>query len=79
MSKSCFIDLKSEKNRPLSNEELNVLGVTIDENLKWNSHLKKPYKIFMQHRRINDNKPDDLHKIIYHILFESHLIYGITL
>ena len=56
MSKSCFIDFKSEKNSPLPNEELKVLiqnieikrvteakflGVTIDENLNWNSHLKK--------------------------------------
>ena len=59
MSKSCFIDFKSEKNSPLPNEELKVLiqnieikhvteakflGVTIDENLNWNSHLKKLYK-----------------------------------
>ena len=58
MSKSCFIDFKSEKNS-LPYEEFNVLiqnikikrvteakflGVTIDENLNWNSHLKKLYK-----------------------------------
>ena len=56
MSKSCFIDFKSEKNSTLPNEELNVLiqnieiervtedkslGVTIDVHLNWNSHLKK--------------------------------------
>ena len=59
MSKICFIEFKSEKNSTLPNEELNVLiqnieikrvteakflGVTIDENLNWNSHLKKLYK-----------------------------------
>ena len=56
MSKSCFIDYKSEKNSPLPNEELKVLiqnieikpvteakfvVVTIDENLNWYSHLYK--------------------------------------
>ena len=59
MSKSCFIDFKSEKNSSLPNEELKVLiqnieikrvteakflEVAIDENLHWNSHLKKLYK-----------------------------------
>ena len=59
MSKSCFIDFKSKNINALPNEELNVLiqnieikrvteakflGVTIDENLNWNSHLKKLYK-----------------------------------
>ena len=58
MSKSCFIDFKSEKNS-LPNSELNVLiqnieikrlteanflEVTIDENLNWNSHLKNCIK-----------------------------------
>ena len=27
---------------------------------------------------IKDNIPDDLHKSLYHTLFESHLTYGIT-
>ena len=59
MSKRCFIDFKSEKKSPIPNEKCNVLiqtieikrvteakflEVTIDENLNWNSHLKKLYK-----------------------------------
>ena len=51
MSKSCFNDLKSEKDNTLRNEELNVLiqnmelkfvtetkflSVTIDEDINWN-------------------------------------------
>ena len=59
MSKIGFIDFKSEKNSQLPNEELNVLiqnieikrvteakflGVTINENLNWDSNLKKLYK-----------------------------------
>ena len=91
MSKSCFIDFKSEKNSPLPNEELKVLiqnieikRVTeaIDENLNWNSHLKKLYKKLSCStgilNTIKDNIPDDLHKSLYHTLFESHLTYGIT-
>ena len=97
MSKSCFIDFKSEKNSPLPNKELKVLiqnieikrvtaakflGVTIDENLNWNSHLKKLYKKLSCCtgilNTIKDNIPDDLHKSLYHTLFESHLTYGIT-
>ena len=96
MSKSCFIDFKSEKNS-LPNEELNVLiqnieikrvteaiflAVTIDENLNWNSHLKKLYKELSCStgilNNIKDIIPDDLHKSLYHTLFESHLTYGIT-
>ena len=64
MSKSCFIDFKSEKINALPNEELNVLiqnieikrvteatflGVTIDENL---NTLKNCIKIVMLHRHI---------------------------
>ena len=79
MSKSCFIDFKSKKNS-LPNEELNVLiqnieikpvteakflEVTIDENLNWNSHLKKLYKKLSCStgilNTIKDNIPDDLH------------------
>ena len=36
----------------------------------------------MLHRHIKcytkDNIPDDLHKSLYHTLFESHITYGIT-
>ena len=92
--KSCFIDFKSEKNSPLPNDELNFLiqnievkrvtkakflEVTIDKNLNCNSHLYKNFScttgIF---NTIKDNIPDDLHKSLYHTLFESHLTYGIT-
>ena len=62
--------------------EAKFLGVTIHENFNWNSHLKKLYKKFSCSTGIlnvrKDNIPDDFHKSLYHILFESHLTYGIT-
>ena len=58
------------------------LGVTIDENLNWYSHLSKLTKKLASCsgmlNRIRDNIPCELHKDLYHTLFESHLTYGIT-
>ena len=91
MSKSCFIDFKSEKNSPLPNEELKVLiqnikiervteakflGVTINENLK--KLFKKLSCSTGILNTIKDNIPDDLHISLYHTLIESYLTYGIT-
>ena len=94
MSKCCFIDFKSPKS---DNEnyalkikttkikqvnEAKFLGVTIDENLNWNSHIKKLSKKLSCSagilNLIKDNIPEELHKNLYYTLFESHLSYGIT-
>lgn len=58
------------------------LGVIIDDKLSWNSHLKDLAKRLKYHigsiNRILDNIPKNLHKNVYHTLFESHMSYGIT-
>ena len=86
---------KNEKNVEFPEQQLSIngtslqkvheakfLGVTIDENLNWNSHLSKLAKKLAacsgMLNRIKDNIPSQLHKDLYHTLFESHLTYGIT-
>ena len=63
-------------------QEAKFLGVTIDKNLNWNSHLAKLAKKLAacsgMLNRIKDDIPSKLHKDLYHTLFESHLAYGIT-
>ena len=58
------------------------LGVTIDENLTWLPHLENLKKKLTCSQgvlyRIKDSVPKSLHKTLYHSLFESHLIYGIS-
>ena len=58
------------------------LGVTIDENLTWLPHLENLKKKLTCSLgvlyRIKDLVPKSLHKTLYHSLFESHLIYGIS-
>ena len=58
------------------------LGVTIDENLTWTPHLENLKKKLSCSQgvlyRIKDSIPKSLHKTLYHSLFESHLIYGIS-
>ena len=62
--------------------ETKFLGVTIDENLNWNTHREQLAKKLASCsgllNRIKDNIPTSLHKDLYHTLFESHLSYGIT-
>ena len=62
--------------------EAKFLGVTIDENLNWNSHIKKLSKKLSSSagilNLIKDNITEELHKNLYYTLFESHLSYGIT-
>jgi hypothetical protein len=62
--------------------EAKFLGVIIDENLNWNSHIKKLSKKLASCSgvlsRIRDNIPNELYKDLYHTLFESHMAYGIT-
>jgi hypothetical protein len=58
------------------------LGVIIDDKLTWQPHidhlLKKLACCTGTLNRIKDNIPHNLHKDLYHTLFESHLSYGIT-
>ena len=62
--------------------ETKFLGVTIDNQLSWNGHItsltKKLKCCAGQINRISNFIPKDLHKSIYHTLYESHLNYGIT-
>ena len=58
------------------------LGVTIDQNLNWQEHRSRLAKKLATCsgilNRIKDSVPPELHKDLYHTLFESHLTYGIT-
>ena len=62
--------------------EARFLGVIIDDELSWTSHINDLRKRLKCHigsiNRIKENIPQRLHKQIYHTLFESHLTYGIT-
>ena len=63
-------------------EETKFLGVTIDSNLTFDAHRNKLLKRLATNSgilcRIKDNIPEQLHKNLYHTLFESHLTYGIS-
>ena len=63
-------------------ESTKFLGVTIDKNLNWDEHRARLSKKLASCsgilNRIKDNIPQELHKDLYHTLFESHLTYGIT-
>ena len=58
------------------------LGVIIDDKLSWVPHIEylsnKLKSCIGIINRIRDNIPSQMHKSIYHTLFESHLTYGIT-
>ena len=62
--------------------ETKFLGVTIDDRLCWEPHIRKLSKKLASCtgtlNRVKDNIPTQLHKDLYHTLFESHLTYGIT-
>ena len=59
-----------------------LLGVTIDDELSWQQHIKKlSQKLYCQTgalRRIKSNVPKQFHKDLYYTLFESHLSYCIS-
>ena len=58
------------------------LGIIIDDKLTWDAHINNLCKKLSSAtgilNRIKDNIPHELHKNLYHTLFESHLSYGIT-
>ena len=62
--------------------ETKFLGVIIDNNLSWEPQLEAVAKKLKccagQLNRIKHFIPVDLHKSLYHTLFESHMSYGIT-
>ena len=62
--------------------ETKFLGIIIDDKLTWDSHIKNLSRKLSSAtgilNRIKDNIPSELHKSLYHTLFESHLSYGIT-
>ena len=97
MSKCCFIDFKPCEDGEPENDKYTIkignlkikhvketkfLGVTMDENLNWNAHLKNLSKKLSCStgilNSIKDNIPVELYKDMYYTLFESHLSYGIT-
>jgi hypothetical protein len=62
--------------------EAKFLGVTIDDKLSWDHHIKnlntKLRSCCGRLYRLKNALPKTLHKEIYHTLFESHLAYGIS-
>ena len=58
------------------------LGVVIDEKLSWEPHItalrRKLNYASATLYRIRDNVPNCLHKELYHTLYESHLVYCIS-
>ena len=58
------------------------LGVIIDEKLSWEPHItalrRKLNYASATLYRIRDNLPQYLHKDLYHTLFESHIVYCIS-
>ncbi len=62
--------------------ETKFLGVIIDSELTWSSHIKYLNKKLKCNtgmlNRIKSFIPKHLHKTLYHTLFESHLSYGIN-
>ena len=62
--------------------ETKFLGVIIDNKLSWSPHIKQlTTKLRSCTGRLYGIKnliPKHLHKDIYHTLFESHLVYGIS-
>ena len=58
------------------------LGVIIDEDLSWDTHIKELHKKLLSSlisiKRIYKYIPKNQYKTIYHSLFQSNLTYGIT-
>ena len=61
---------------------IKFLGVTLNENLNWTSHIKTLAKKLSccigSLNQIIESLPQHLYKDLYHTLFESYLTYGIS-
>ena len=75
-------DLKIQNTSLNQVTETKFLGVIIDDKLSWQPHISSLVKKLSSStgilNRIKDCVPEDIHKDLYHTLFESHLAYGIT-
>ena len=62
--------------------EIKFLGITIDDKLSWDAHVKCLRKKLASCtgciNQISSSIPNHLYKELYHTLFESYLTYGIT-
>ena len=62
--------------------ETKFLGITIDEKLSWDGQIKNVKRKLnfatASLNRIKNNLPEQMHKDLYHTLFESHLTYCIS-
>lgn len=64
-------------------DEMKYLGLTIDSELNWNSHIQKIIKKIKPYigifRRISFLCNDDVKKLLYYSFFQSHITYLLTL
>ena len=64
-------------------DEVKFLGVTFDQNLSWDAHMQSLYKrlkcTIAMIKRIKPCIPKDNFKTLYSKLFESHMLYGISI
>ena len=76
----CHLKIGDEIIEKVTNTKF--LGIFIDENLSWDVHINYLVKKLACTtgilNRVKENIPTELHKNLYHTLFESHLTYGIT-
>lgn len=65
------------------NENVKILGLTLDNNLNWKSHIlilkTKLSSVFFIVRRIRDMVSDSTLLTIYYSMFQCHLRYGVHL
>ena len=63
-------------------DKTRFLGVIIEENLSWDPHITSLKRTLNYASatlyRIRDSVPPNLHKELYHTLFESHLTYCVS-
>ena len=74
--KSLYLTIKSKKTNMAR-----FLGIIIDENLNWDSHLEhleQKLNNFITIKRIKKFIPHEHYSKLYHSLFTSHLTYGVS-
>ena len=64
-------------------DEVKLIGVTFDQNLCWDAHIESLYKqlkcAITMIKRIKPCIPKENFKTLYNTLFESHMLYGISI